>query len=149
MSRSATKRTIGKLAKETGVGVETIRFYERRGLLPKPRKPADGYRHYGDDAVAVVRYIRVAQDLGLSLRDIEALRRHLDTRKTFCSALRATVEGRLEKLQQEMTALITLKSELEGFLSRCRARPANLTCPILDELTTLGAAVPHTPRRKT
>lgn len=148
MSRPANPRTIGKLAKETGVSVETIRFYERRGLLSQPRKPAEGYRHYGDNALAIVRYIRIAQELGLSLRDIEALRFHLNSRKTFCAALRATVEGRLQKLEKDMASLVALKANLEGFLVRCQDRPSHLTCPILDELGALDAAVPRSSRRQ-
>ena len=67
------RRTIGKLAKEAGVGVETVRFYERKGLIDQPLS-AEGYRDYGDETLAAVRYIKIAQSMGFSLADVAKLR---------------------------------------------------------------------------
>jgi MerR family mercuric resistance operon transcriptional regulator len=62
--------TIGDVAKAAGVGVETIRFYERKGLIDRPRRPASGFRHYDDQVPRRIRFIRHAQELGFSLREI-------------------------------------------------------------------------------
>lgn len=133
-------RTIGKLAKEVGVGVETIRFYERQGLIAQPRK-GDGPRHYDDKALATLRYIRLAQQLGLSLREIRGLQAQLTKGETFCASLRATVEAKLVALSAQSAEIVRLQSELEAFLTRCRAHDPKLACPIVEELTRLDSAL--------
>ena len=141
-------RTIGKLAREIGVGVETIRFYERQGLITQPPK-SEGPRHYDDQTLAMLRYLRLAQQLGLSLREIRALQgRHADG-QAFCKSLRTLVEQKLAALVREAEALERLKNELNAFLTRCQARYPNRPCPIVEELTRLGGAVASSsaPRR--
>ena len=76
------RRTIGKLAKEAGVSVETIRFYERKGLIDQPRT-TDGYRDYGDEALAAVKYTKIAQRMGFSLADVTKLRGQLREGQAF------------------------------------------------------------------
>jgi DNA-binding transcriptional MerR regulator len=136
----AKKRTIGQLAKEAGVGVETIRFYERRGLIQQPVSRG-GYRDYDDHTLATVRYIRIAQRLGLSLKDIAELKGRLNEASGFCASVRATVTKRLAALEQEMAELRRLESELTGFLDRCSSRSPDLPCPVLVELGRLDSAV--------
>jgi DNA-binding transcriptional MerR regulator len=141
------RRTIGQLAKAVGIGVETIRFYERRGLIRRPVSPDRGYRHYGDDVLAAVRYIRLAQQLGLSLKDIEQLKAHLDDRTRFCGAVRAAVTRKIEEVTEQLATLARLKTELEGFAERCKTRPISVTCPILDDLTRADGSVSATADR--
>ena len=112
-------RTIGKLAKE--VGVETVRFYEREGLIRQPRKGA-GPRHYDDQALTTLRYIRIAQQLGLSLKEIRRLQGQLETGQSFCASLRETVENKLSALAEQAAEIARLQTELQAFLSRCRSR---------------------------
>lgn len=134
---AVTRRTIGILAREAGVGVETIRFYERRGLLARPSAPVSGgYRHYDDDAVTLIRYIRIAQRLGFTLKDIERLKTRLDDSPNFCAAVRHTVEAKLDETRGEIAALQRQEAELADFLTACRARPAEQPCPILTSLHT-------------
>ena len=133
-------RTIGMLAKEVGIGVETVRFYEREGLIPQPRR-GGGPRHYDDRALATLRYIRIGQQLGLTLKDIRALQGRLTEGSAFCSSLRATVESKLVALAAEAAEIVRLQHELQAFLARCQARDPRLTCPIVEELTQLGAAI--------
>jgi MerR family mercuric resistance operon transcriptional regulator len=130
---TSQRRTIGQLAKQAGVGVETIRFYERRGILRQPRRPeSGGYRHYDDDAVRLVRYIRIAQSLSFTLKDIERLAGQVaDGQPSFCDAIRDTVEAKLADLRRELQALTRLEGELESFLANCRLRSGDQTCPIL------------------
>ncbi len=90
----SARRTIGKLAKEAGVGVETVRFYERKGLIDQP-VTGEGYRDYGDETLAAVRYIKIAQKMGFSLADVAKLRGKLREGPGFCEAVRATARRRL------------------------------------------------------
>ncbi len=136
-------RTIGRLAKEAGVGVETIRFYERRGLIEQPRK-SEGPRHYDDRTLAMLRYLRLAEQLGFSLKEIQALQGKLKDGQTFCASLRAMVEEKLASLAREAEAIVRLQGELKAVLPRCRARDPDLPRPIVEELTDLDSAVSAT-----
>lgn len=127
------RRTIGKLAAETGVTVETIRFYERKGLIDQPRA-------VNDQALATVRYVKIAQRLGLSLADVLALRGRLAEGDGFCRALRETARRRLGRIADKMAELRRLEGELTGFLERCEERPSDRPCSILLELGALDAA---------
>ena len=133
-------RTIGRLAKEVGVNVETIRFYERQGLIQQPSK-GEGPRHYDDQAAATLRYIRIAQQFGLSLKDIRGLQDELDHGRTFCASLRTTVEAKLVALAAEATRIADLQTELQAFLARCHAHDPQVPCPIVEELTRLDSAI--------
>ena len=129
----AQRRTIGRLAKEAGVGIETIRFYERRGLLAQPMRPSEGgYRHYEDDAVGLLRYVRLAQSLGLTLKEIEQLLlRSRETQSHFCQAVRETFEAKLAAARAELVILQNLEAELQAFLTSCASRDKDLPCLIL------------------
>jgi MerR family mercuric resistance operon transcriptional regulator len=140
-SDRAKRRTIGQLAADLGVSVETIRFYERRGLIDRPAKPADGFRHYGDDIAATIRYIRLAQDFGLTLKDVERLKGRLHGGPQFCETLRATVRERRDRITAEIAQLEHLRSELDAFLDRCSSRAPDLPCPIVRELQQLENVV--------
>jgi DNA-binding transcriptional MerR regulator len=83
----------------------------------------------------------LAQELGLSLREIEGLKGRLDAGAAFCSTLRDTVRARLDRVASEIAALERLRAELQGFLERCTARDPALPCPIVAELTSLERAV--------
>lgn len=126
-------RTIGQLAKAAGVGVETVRYYQRRGLLKQPLTPSTaGFRRYDEGALQLLRYIRMAQGFGLSLRDIEdLLRRSFDIDRSFCHAVQETVAAKLAKVRQELAALQQLEAELQICLASCAARDPRLPCPIL------------------
>jgi DNA-binding transcriptional MerR regulator len=136
------RRTIGKLAHEAGVSVETIRFYERRGILARPKQPAEGgYRHYDDESVLLIRYIRIGQRLGFTLKDIEELKARLEDSAGFCEAVRRTVGRKLDDVRRELDKLQALETDLVKFLASCRARPADQPCPILTELHILPTEI--------
>ena len=105
----AKLRTIGVLAKEVGVSVETIRYYQRRGIIVTPESVDGRYRHYSDEILAQLRYILIAKSLGMSLKDIEKLRSKIITRPTFCASVKETVSEKLESIDQEIAALESLK----------------------------------------
>ena len=133
------RRTIGKLAKEAGVGVETVRFYERKGLIDQPLS-RQGYRDYGDETLAAVRYIKIAQKMGFSLADVAKLRGKLREGPGFCEAVRATARRRLEATEGEIAELRRLQAELSAFLDRCGRRSPDAPCSILTELAALDNA---------
>jgi MerR family mercuric resistance operon transcriptional regulator len=135
----SVRRTIGKLAKEAGVGIETVRFYERKGLIDQPVS-GEGYRDYGDETLAAVRYIKIAQKMGFSLADVAKLRGKLKEGPGFCEAVRATARRRLETIEDEIAELRRLQAELVAFLDRCGRRAPEATCSILTELAALDEA---------
>ena len=133
------RRTIGKLAKEAGVGIETVRFYERKGLIDQPVS-GEGYRDYGDETLAAVRYIKIAQKMGFSLADVAKLRVKLKEGPGFCEAVRDTARRRLETIEDEIAELRRLQGDLTAFLDRCGRRAPEATCSILTELAALDDA---------
>lgn len=135
----AKLRTIGVLAKEVGVSVETIRYYQRRGIIVTPESVDGRYRHYSDEILAQLRYILIAKSLGMSLKDIEKLRSKIITRPTFCASVKETVSEKLESIDQEIAALESLKLSLQSFQDRCKRRDST-DCPLFEELTKLGLA---------
>jgi DNA-binding transcriptional MerR regulator len=130
------RHTIGKAAAEVGVSVETIRYYERIGLINQP-KLIDGPRHYDELTVARLRYIKIAQQLGLSLKEIAALLPALREGKNFCAALRNTVQQKIIAVRIEQARLVEMERQLGAFLERCETRAQDEDCPIIRELTEL------------
>ena len=136
----AAIRTIGKAAREAGISVETVRYYERQGMIDQP--VANGApRHYDDQTVALLKYIRVAQGFGLTLREIRSLRGSLGDGRGFCAALRALVEAKRAEIDRKLIELTTLQADLGAFLDRCRLRAAHLPCPVVTELASLDKAI--------
>lgn len=128
----ATELTIGKLADAAGVNVETIRYYQRRGLLLEPTKPREGYRHYSADAPQRVRFIKRAQALGFTLEEIGGLLQ-LDTAHA-CDETRAAAARKLTLIQQKMADLAVVQQALKRLVSECDTRSGR-TCPIIETLT--------------
>ena len=133
MSQTETLTT-GELAASAGVGRETIRYYERKGLLEGPPRSAAGYREYPPEASRRLRFIRRAQELGFTLAEISDL---LDLRVDEVSAC-GTVETRArEKLDQVETKIADLRrmgDALSRLVDKCQAREPTSDCPILEEL---------------
>ena len=124
-------RTIGVLAREAGVNVETIRFYEREGLLQQPPQPAGGWRVYGDEAVWTVKYIRLGQKMGFSLGDVRILGKRLLGGGNFCRDFRTTLETKLDETDRDIARLTAIKSEIERTLASCQAKSGLGECPIM------------------
>jgi MerR family mercuric resistance operon transcriptional regulator len=140
-------RTISRVAKEAGVCVETVRYYERRGLIDQPPRTR-GPRHYDDRALAMLKYIRVAQGFGLTLREIKSLRGELGTGRSFCASLRHLVEAKLDEITRKQAELDALKAELHVFLDRCRTRAVDLPCPVVEELTQVNRTAAGHPAKR-
>ena len=129
--------TIGELARTAGVGVETVRYYQRLGLLDQPPSTG-GYRRYSEIELAKLRYIKNAKALHLSLKDIAFLQPQIGDGPSFCAAVRARVAQRLKEVERKQAELSILQDELEAFLSRCLGRPSDQPCPVARDLTPRG-----------
>lgn len=126
--------TIGKVARLAGVGVETIRFYEREGLVEEPPRRASGYRQYPRAAVSRIRFIRRAKELGFSLREIkELLALRLDPERT-CEDIRRRAEAKISGIEERIRTLERMKRALEKLAAACGGRGPASECPILEAL---------------
>src|SRR5881397_4349489 len=128
----------GELAIQGGVNLETIRYYERRGLLPKPPRTSAGYRAFDAEAVRRLRFIKQAQALGFSLKEVrELLALRLDAR-TSCADVRSRAETKLADIEQKLRALRAMKRALVRLTAACVGRGPVSTCPILESLDHEG-----------
>ncbi len=127
--------TIGNAAREAGVGVETIRFYERKGLIDQPRKPDfGGFRIYPVETVRRVRFIRQAQEHGFSLREIEELLSLRADPAVDCADVRAHARIKLDEVNRKIARLERIGAALEEIIAACPGRGALRKCSIMDAL---------------
>ena len=124
--------TIGALAETAGVNVETIRFYQRKGLMPEPEKPYGSIRRYGTAELARVRFIKSAQRLGFSLEEIGELLQLEDGAR--CSEARQLAEQKLVDVRQKLSDLQRIESVLAGLVARCSAVRGRVNCPLIASL---------------
>ena len=124
--------TIGRLAREGGVSVETVRYYQRRRLLAVPSKRARGFRYYGSETLERLRFIRRAQAVGLSLEDIREML-GLD-RKRACGTTRALAAQRLSVIEDKLKDLTVLRDALAALIHECDEH-GGVSCPILTRLS--------------
>jgi len=130
--------TTSELANEGGVHLETVRYYERRGLLPKPPRTPAGYRTFDAQAVRRLRFIKRAQALGFSLQEVrELLSLRVDPR-TSCADVRRRTEAKVADIDQKLEALRAMKRALVRLMAACAGRGPVSTCPILESLEERG-----------
>ncbi|MGD2186653.1 MAG: heavy metal-responsive transcriptional regulator [Desulfobacterales bacterium] len=128
------KMTISQLAREAGVNLETIRYYERRGLIPEPPRNASGYRQYSQEDIARTKFIKRAQVLGFSLREIlEILSLRMEPGKT-CGDMKARVEAKIKHVEHKIADLRQIREALLNLVSKCTGKGPIGDCPILDTL---------------
>ena len=128
----ATGLSIGKLAEAAEVNIETIRYYQRRGLLDVPPKPLSGYRYYLPEQVKRLRFIKRAQALGFTLDEVGTLLT-LDAACT-CRETRALAVHKLALIDQKMADLAAIRQVLGGLVQECDAGDGGAACPIIDVL---------------
>lgn len=121
--------TIGAFAQTAGVNVETIRFYQRKGLLSEPDKPLGSIRRYGDKDVARVRFVKSAQQLGFSLDAILELLRLQDG--THCDEARGLAELKLINVQQKLAELTRMEAVLAALVRQCCTTTGEVACPLI------------------
>ncbi|UUZ72228.1 Hg(II)-responsive transcriptional regulator [Polaromonas sp. P1(28)-8] len=124
--------TIGALAAKAGVNVETIRFYQRRKLLPAPERPYGGIRRYGPAEVSRLRFIKAAQRIGFTLDEIAQLLQLEDG--THCSQARTIAEHKLTDVRHRLEDLQRIETALAQLVKRCAAGRGKVTCPLIASL---------------
>lgn len=124
--------SIGAFAKASGVGVETIRFYQRMGLLPEPHRPPGGIRRYGAADVARLRFVKSAQRLGFTLDEIAGLLRLEDG--THCEEASRLAELKLKDVREKLADLTRMESVLSQLVMACHAGHGTVCCPLIAAL---------------
>ena len=130
----AIEFTIGKLAKRAHVNIQTIRYYERRGLLPEPERSASNYRVYAEDTLLRVRFIKRAQDLGFTLGEIKELLELRAAPRSCCEDVRARAEAKIRDIDKKIRSLDTMRTDLAQLVNACSGRGPVTECPILESL---------------
>jgi Cu(I)-responsive transcriptional regulator len=125
---------ISEAAREAGVNAQTFRYYERRGLLPRPPRRGSGYRDYHAGAVQVVRFIKRAQELGFTLDEIEQLIRLRGVRRSERHKVRAIAEDKIADIDRKIAQLASMRDALATLVHACHTgdTPA---CPIIEALS--------------
>lgn len=130
--------TIGQLAKRAGISVETVRFYERKGLIADPPRSRSGYRQYASENLDRVRFIRRAKEVGFTLKEIQEL---LDLRtetESQCRSGEAAATRAMERIDCQVKELLSMRTALASLLDACRSKTAMGECPIIEVLEEAG-----------
>ena len=131
--------TIGTLAKKSEVTVEAIKFYEKQGLLPRPTKPSSGYRSYPEDYISRISFIKRAQELGFTLREVKELLKLKVDKKTTCGQVMNKTNEKLLEVEKKILALQQMKKSLKQIRDCCADESLTLTeCPIFECFETNG-----------
>ncbi len=125
MNKAST--TISKAAQRAGVGIETIRYYQRRGLIEEPARPVEGYRLYPEQTIARVRFIKRAQELGFSLKEVKTL---VELGDEKCLETRDLAVLKLELVQTKIRDLQSIENNLRDLIRYCDTRREDEACPI-------------------
>jgi len=126
--------SIGQVAAAAAVNIQTVRYYERRGLLSPARRTPSGYRQYNEDAVARLRFIKHAQELGFSLKEIDELLALRVRRGSACDAVERKTRQKIDLVEQRIRDLERIKRTLQKLADACAARELTQECPILEAL---------------
>jgi Hg(II)-responsive transcriptional regulator len=130
--------TIGHLAQLGGVNLETIRYYERRGLLPRPPRTTAGYRQFGPEAARRLRFIKRAQELGFSLDEIRELLSLGGRPRQNRATIRAHARQKIEDINRKIAGLTAMKNALHELVDECEHCGASAECPIVASLDGEG-----------
>lgn len=128
---SQTLLTIGRLAKQAQVNVETIRYYQRVGLIQEPEKPNEGFRVYPSEYISRVKFIKRAQELGFALKEIQDL---LDLGDGNCKEVQHLAEQKLDQIEERLNDLKSIKNALADLVNQCKANTENPCCALIDAL---------------
>lgn len=125
---------IGEVAARARVNIETLRYYERRGLLREPKRERSGYRAYSEDAVRIVRFIKRAQELGFTLADVEVLLHLAAGGPATCREVRALATAKTEDLDRRIETLRAMRRSLLMLVKTCDRRGSERNCPLLESI---------------
>lgn len=138
--------TIGVFARIAGVNVETIRFYQRKGLLPEPERTYGSIRRYGDADVARVRFVKSAQRIGFTLDEVATLLKLQDG--AHCGEAREIAEHKLADVRQRLADLTQIEHALSALVVKCRTTRGKVTCPLIASLQKPRAPNGRVPMRR-
>lgn len=130
---------IGEVAKLARVGVETVRFYEKAGLLPAPPRRPSGYRQYPADTVGRIRFVQAAKRIGFTLREVRELLSLRVSKRRTCAAVRQRATAKIADVDARIAELQRVRSALVHLAANCRQAPSANACPFLEALES-GAA---------
>lgn len=125
---------VGEVAKQAGVNLQTIHYYERRGLLPKPPRTGSNYRAYPEDAVLRVRFVKRAQELGFTLKEIKELLSLRAAPRTRCADVRQRAQTKVQDIDDKVRTLQAMRKALTKLIGECSGKGAVTQCPILEAL---------------
>ncbi len=126
--------SIGQVARRAGVGVETVRFYEREGLLEEPPRRASGYRQYDEQVVKRLHFIKRAQKLGFSLKEITELLLLRVDGQTSCEEVKGRTEAKIAEVERKLLELQRMRQALLQVATLCTVQGPASACPMLDAL---------------
>lgn len=126
--------TVGQVAKQAGIGVHAVHYYEREGILPRASRTRSGYRKFPEDAVRIIRFVKEAQELGFSLDEIKQLLRLRSSKRTNCNRVQKVAQDKIAVVSEKIDNLERIKSALETLVRSCKRRESDLKCPILENL---------------
>ncbi|GJM25619.1 MAG: heavy metal-dependent transcription regulator 2 [Phycisphaerae bacterium] len=122
---------IGELSKQSGAGIETIRFYERKGLLADPVRSPTGYRQYEASVVARLQFIRRAKELGFTLAEIKEILALWFDANTRCEHVRQRAEQKIADIEEKVQSLHKMKRSLKKVISECESQDSVDDCPLM------------------
>lgn len=123
--------TIGEVARRSGTGIETIRYYEREGLLSEPVRRPSGYRQYDETAVARLDYIRRAKELGFALSEIRELLELSSISHSSCDHIYRQAVAKIADIESKIRSLQQMKWSLRKLVERCRGKASSDDCPLV------------------
>jgi len=143
MNARSDRLPIGALSKRTGCNIETIRYYEKAGILPAPARSPAGYRRYGRTDLKRLTFIRRARGLGFSIEEVRKLLKLADERKRPCAEVRVVAGAHLEDVQAKIADLRTMERVLRETVAKC-ASGRSPDCPLIESLSREGPGNPST-----
>lgn len=126
--------TIGELGSKAGVNIETLRYYERRGLLPEPPRSESNYRLYPPEAIKIVRFIKRAQELGFTLKEVEELLSLRAIPEAQCVDIQKLAEEKIRDIDAKISTLHAIRAALATLLAECPGKAPIQQCPILETI---------------
>ncbi len=130
--------TIGNVAKLAEVHIETLRYYERKGVVPRPPRTISNYRRYPEDTVRRVRFVKHAQELGFSLKEIKELLALRGTRGKGCRNVQQRAAAKITEIEEKIRSLQGIRRALHILLEQCQGKGLPTECPILESLDSNG-----------
>lgn len=135
MSTNKQPLTIGRLAKAANVNIETVRHYQRQDLITEPQKPDGGFRHYPLETIDRIRFIKRAQQLGFSLKEIRQL---LALGGQHCDDIQVLAAEKRDFIQRQIEGLLTIQSALDDIIVSCESNKSDDHCALIDALSQKG-----------